>query len=161
MSNNDKIIPFPTTKLEQSYQSAMNAATRASRIPSQQEYEINERREAQRKEIEVEKAPLVDRKEAQASFLDAMANYPETVAERIGWAIGGNYGYGAMRIAKEIVGNRRTSREAALNLLIGVHEWQTPRAMGIAAWKKLTPAQKKKLDKLIKAEIRDAEREQE
>lgn len=159
MSSNGKLIPFPAARLDKAYQAALNAAAKTPRIPSQQEYEARERSEAVRKEREVEGAPLPERKEAQAEFLEAMAHRPEIVAERIGWAIDGNYGFGVMQIAKEIVANKRMNREAALTHLVAIHEWQVPRAMAIAAWKKLTPTQQKQLDKLVRLEIRDAEKE--
>lgn len=132
-----------------------------SRLPSQQEYEMNERRLAQAKEKEVEKAPLSERKEAQRAFLEAMRDQPELVGERIGWLLDGNYGYGAMIIAKEILPRKRMNREAILTHLVGVHEWQVPPRMSIAAWKMLTPSQQQNLDKAVKKAIEGAEAENE
>ncbi len=131
-------------------------------IPSQAEYESNERLRAIRDESRIEKAPLADRKEAQAAFYEAMATDPAIVAERISWLIDGNYGYGQMQMAKQVVGSPRMNREAALTQLVAVFEWQCPRRMAIDAWKKLTGPQKKALSAAIAVVINnvDAERDE-
>jgi hypothetical protein len=130
-------------------------------IPSQAEYEANERRMASRRVREVEGAPLGERKEAAVEFLDCMKNSPGLVAERIEWMLAGKYGYGVMLLAKEILGNPRMNRLAALTHMIAVHEWMCPQAMAIAAWKKLSSTEKARLDKAIEAVIRRAERGEE
>lgn len=129
-------------------------------IPTQAEYERRERLAAVRREQEVDRAPLTDRKEAQQDLLGTMRERPETVAERIGWLIDGNYGNGAMQIAKEIVRSPRMNRRAGLVLLVAVHEWQCPRRMAADAWKKLTTAQKQLLDAAVDVVIEAAEREE-
>ncbi len=131
-------------------------------IPSQAEYESNERLRAIRDESRIAKAPLADRKEAQAAFYEAMATDPAIVAERISWLIDGNYGYGQMQMAKQVVGSPRMNREAALTQLVAVFEWQCPRRMAIDAWKKLTGPQKKALSAAIAVVINnvDAERDE-
>ena len=138
------------------------AKTRAPRatssgIPSQAEYERRELAEAQRKLTEVEKAPLAERKEAAAEFLTAMRDHPDLVAERIGWLLGGNYGYGSMLKAKQILASPRMNRSAALTHMVGAFEWSSPSAMTMASWKKLTKAQQAALERAVQAEIRDAE----
>ncbi len=133
------------------------AQPRSSGVPSQAEYERNELLEAHRRLDEVEKAPLADRKEAAAEFLAAMRDHPGLVAERIGWLLDGNYGYGAMQKAKQILGSPRMNRSAALTHMIGAFEWSTPNAMAIAGWKKLTKGQQAALEKAVQAAIRDAE----
>jgi hypothetical protein len=136
-------------------------ASRKTPIPSQAEYESRERRMAQNRLIEVDRAPLADRRAAAAEFLDAMKERPETVAERIEWMLDGNYGFGVMMIAKEILGNPRMNRLAGLTHLIAVHEWMCPMAMAIAAWKKLDWSKKIRLDKFVEAVVRRAERGEE
>lgn len=136
---------------------AAAAAPSRSRVPSHDEYERNELREAHRRLDEVEKAPLADRKEAAAEFLAAMRDHPGLIAERIGWLLDGNYGYGAMKKAKQILGSPRMNRSAALTHMIGAFEWSTPNAMAIAGWKKLTKGQQAALEKAVQAAIRDAE----
>jgi hypothetical protein len=132
-----------------------------SGIPSQAEYERNERIEAIRHEREVDAAPLADRKDAQRAFFEAMRDDPGTVGERISWLIDGNYGYGPMRIAKEIVASPRMNRRAGLTLLVGIFEWQCPRRMGADAWKKLTKPQKALLDRAVDVVIAAAEADRE
>lgn len=130
-------------------------------IPSQAEYESRMFQEAARREQEIDRAPLSDRKEAQASFLEDMRTDPATVAERIGWLIAGNYGYGEMQLAKRIVASPRMNRESALTQLTAVYEWQCPRRMAVDAWKKLTPAQKSALSATIAVVIAEAEKDEE
>lgn len=127
-----------------------------SGTPSQADYERRERSEAQQKLREVEKAPLAERKEAAAEFLVAMRDHPGLVAERIGWLLDGNYGYGSMLMAKQVLGSPRMNRSAALTHMIAAFEWSTPGAMAIAGWKKLTKSQQAALDKAVEAVIRDA-----
>lgn len=106
----------------------------------------------------LDRAPLAERKEACAEFLDAMRTSPGTVAERIEWVIAGNYGRGAYDVAREVVANKRMNREAWLTQVVGALEWQCPQVMGIAAWKKLTPGEKKKLSAAVKKAIKYGER---
>ncbi len=136
---------------------ATATAPSRSSVPSQSEYERNELREAHRRLDEVEKAPLAERKEAAAEFLEAMRDDPGLVAERIDWLLKGNYGYGPMKKAKQIVGSPRMNRPAALTHMIAAFEWSTPNAMAISGWKKLTKQQQAALDKAVLAVIRDAE----
>ena len=133
------------------------AAPSRSGVPSQSEYERRERSEAQKRLTEIQRQPLADRKEAQAAFLKAMRDYPALIAERLGWLIDGNYGYGAMLLAKEVLGKPRMNRSAALTQMIGAFEWMTPEDMTRAAWNKLSTAEKAKLEKVIQAAIRQAE----
>jgi hypothetical protein len=149
-------------KLKESYERVVGRAaakTRSTGIPSQSEYERRERMEAIRREQEVERAPLRDRKEAQQSFLEAMRERPAIVASRIGWLLDGNYGYGPMVMAKQVLGSPRMNREAALTQMIAVHEWMVPRRMAAEAWKKLTSAEKASLSEAVAEEIREAEEE--
>ncbi len=122
-------------------------------------YESRALREAVNKEREVESSPLSERKEAQANFLEALKD-PALVAERLGWLIDGNYGQGEMMRAKQVVKSPRMNRRAALTLMIGVYEWQCPSAMGIAAWKKLSKAEKDMLDRAVDIVISEAEKEE-
>lgn len=136
------------------------AQPKSSGTPSQAEYERRELREAKQRLTEIEKAPLADRKEAAAEFLEAMRDHPEIVAERIGWLLDGNYGYGQMLKAKQILGSPRMNRSAALTHMVAAYEWSTPNAMAIAGWKKLTKGQQVALDKAVLRAIKDAESEE-
>lgn len=126
-------------------------------IPSEAEYERRELHNAYQKLVDVKNLPLAERKENKAELFEAMQKHPGIIAERIGWLLDGNYGYGERLQALRILKSPRMNREAALTQLIASHEWMVPADMTMAAWKKLTAAEKKKLDKLVKKEIRDAE----
>jgi hypothetical protein len=127
------------------------------RAPGQAEYEQRERTDAHRKITEVERAPLADRKEAQEAFLEAMRKHPDLVAERIGWLLDGNYGYGSKLVARRILASPRMNRSAALTHMIGAFEWQCPGAMAIAGWKKLSGSEQARLESAVQKVIRDAE----
>lgn len=121
---------------------------------SQHEYEMNEAREYHRQIAEAEKAPLHERKEACAEFSDAMANDPVTVGVRIGWLLDGNYGYGSMKAAERVMAqSARANKKATLVHMIGAIEWKCPTRMTTAAWKKLSSAQKAKLDREVQESI--------
>lgn len=137
-----------------------SSSPRSAGIPSQAEYERRELSEARKRIQEIERASLADRKEAAAEFLGAMQAYPQLVAERVGWLLAGNYGYGPMLLAKRILGSPRMNRSAALTQLAGAFEWQSPEAMTRASWKKLTRAQQAALERAVQGAIRDAEREE-
>jgi hypothetical protein len=127
--------------------------------PSQVEYERRELAEANQRLREIEKAPLADRKEAAATFFEAMRDQPEIVGERVGWLLDGNYGYGQMLMAKRVLSSPRMNRAAALTHMVAAFEWSTPNAMARAGWKKLTASQQAALDRAVLKAIRDAEAE--
>jgi hypothetical protein len=127
-------------------------------LPTQAQYEQNELAIAYRDEERINHEPLRDRKECQSNFLEAMATDPALIAERIGWVINGSYGYGPMLLAKRLIASPHSNRVAGLNLLVGVFEWRCPRAMGVAAWKKLTKTQQHDLDSAIETVISEAEK---
>jgi len=120
-------------------------------------YERRSMGEAHRRQQEIESAPLSERKEAQAELLQAMKGDPALVAERIGWLIDGNYGYGEMQLAKQTIASPRMNRRASLTQLVALYEWQVPGPMTVAAWKKLTGAEKAALDAAVDVVIEAAE----
>jgi len=126
-------------------------------IPSQHEYEQREIRAAQAQRAAVQRAPLRDRKEAQLAFFEAMRDDPALVAERLGWLLDGNYGYGAMMLAQTVLRQPRMNRQAALTQMIGVYEWQCPEDMTRAAWKRLSPGEAAALGREVRVAISDAE----
>lgn len=136
------------------------AQPRSSGIPSQAEYERRELAEANQRLHEVERASLADRKEAAAEFFEAMRDRPEVVAERVGWLLNGNYGYGQMQMAKRVLKSPRMNRSAALTHMIAAFEWSTPDAMARAGWKKLTKGQQAALEKAVQGAIKSAESEE-
>lgn len=139
---------------------AAAAAPPSSRVPSQADYERRERSEAQQRLAEIRRQPLSDRKEAQAKFLEAMRDDPELVAERLGWLLGGSYGYGAKLMAKQVLGSPRMNRSAALTQMVGAFEWMAPEDMVRAAWKKLSASEKAALESAVQGAITSAEIEE-
>lgn len=127
---------------------------------SESEYERRELTEAQNKLSQLRRAPLSERKEAQAEFFKAMRDDPELVAERVGWLLDGNYGYGSMLMAKQVLGSPRMNRSAALTQMIGAFEWMTPEDMVRAAWKKLSASAKAALESAVQGEIASAQSEE-
>jgi hypothetical protein len=126
-------------------------------IPSQREYEHREIALAHRQIDEVSRAPLADRKEAQMAFFEAMRDAPGVVGERVGWLLDGNYGYGSMMLAKNILARPRMNRVAALTQMVGAFEWQSPEVMTRQAWKRLTAGEKSALAQHVQGAIADAE----
>lgn len=126
-------------------------------MDSQREYENRSLHEANRHLTQIESAPLSERKEAQAEFLEVIKNDPALLAERLSWLIDGNYGYGEMMKAKQIIASPRVNREAALTQLVAAYEWQCPPAMAVAAWKKLDATEKRMLSSAIEVVIEAAE----
>jgi hypothetical protein len=125
-----------------------------SRIPSQHEYEAREARMYHAQVAEIEKAPLSERKEAASDFLAAMKHYPDTVAERVGWLIDGNYGKGSYDAARRVLAmGARANKAATLTQMIAQLEWRCPARMAAAAWKKLSPSEKARLDHAVKSMI--------
>jgi len=127
------------------------------RLPTQHEYEMEELKRAMAHLRETERQPLADRKEAQAAWVEAM-QVPGLVAERLGWLIDGNYGFGPMKMAHNILARPRMNHEAALSHLVAEFEWACPGVMAVAAWKKIPPAAQKRLKQEIEAEIKSAKR---
>lgn len=117
-------------------------------IPTQEQYEQNERAKLVAQLQAVERAPLQDRREAQADLAKTMASDPALIGERIGWLIEGCYGYGACLAAKgflEFKGNR----EAGLMGLLAALEWGCPLAYTRLGWHSLSKQQKRDLSAAI------------
>ena len=121
-------------------------------------YEQRELDDAIRNEREVERAPLAVRKEAQQEFFDAIKLHPSVVAERVGWLLEGQYGKGPQLQAFNVTA--RMNRPAAYSQMIAVLDHNCPRNMAVAAWKKLTKLEQRKLQQLIEAEIESFEARQ-
>ena len=125
-----------------------------------QEYERRSLAEAYRHLKGIEDAPLSERKDAQTEFLDAMKTDPGLIAERLGWLFDGNYGYGEMMKARQVLGMKANANKvASLNQLVGAYEWRCPPVMAVAAWKKLSAAEKDLLHRAIEIVIEEAKKE--
>ena len=104
---------------------------------------------------EVEKLPLGERKANARDFALTLHNDPELVAERVGWLLNGSYGAGSYAQAQQVARSPRMNQAAWLVQTVAALEWHVPPKMTIAAWKTLSMAQRTKLDRLIKKEIKD------
>ena len=116
-------------------------------------YEQRELADAARNEREVERAPLAERKEAQEAFFQTIKHNPAIVAERVTWLLDGQYGMGAMLQAHSVT--KRSNRPAAYSQMIAVLDHNCPRAMAVAAWKKLTAKEQTKLQQLLETAIEE------
>lgn len=125
--------------------------------PSQYEYEQREIRLAHQHREEVNRAPLAERREAATAFFEVMRDHPGLVSERIGWLLDGNYGYGPMLLARNVISRKRMNRIAALTQMIGVYEWQSPEDMTRQVWKRLSPGEKHELARVVEQAIFEAE----
>lgn len=154
-------------KLEKSFLKAL-ASAKALRQPSRKkrpralgmklrgedaQYVMREIANATRRIEELQRAPLSERKEAAAEWLDVMKKNPEIVGERVTWLLDGAYGRGEYEKAMQIYEAPRMNRVAALSHLIAAYEWQTPPREAVAAWKKLTASEKQALEKAIQKAI--------
>lgn len=124
-------------------------------FPRQQQYEQREASEHYQRMQEVEKAPLSERLEAYQEFAKALADDPETVAERVGWVLNGSYGKGAYDKAWDIAKSPRMNRVAALTQMAAALEWSCTGVYARKAWTRLTQEQKDKVDKLVAQEINE------
>mgnify|MGYP001370440704 FL=1 len=102
-----------------------------------QQYEQNEAILHSRYVQSIERAPLAERKEAQADALQLMRD-PETLTRLTRYMLAGNHGYRPHIIAREIAENKRMNRTAALTALVCLYETRTPNANTRAAWHQLT-----------------------
>lgn len=104
------------------------------------------------------KAPLAHRREARAAFLESLRD-PDLIAERVHWILIGNYGYGEMLIARQILSNKRMNRAAALVHMVAALDDGCPEDFARAAWHELSAREQTKLDRAVKATIARVERE--
>ncbi len=132
----------------------------ATRIPSRQEYDMNEYRRYEADLREIDHAPLADRKAACNELYEAMRDTPALVAERVGWLLDGNYGKGAYDMAWRVMAQGpRANKVASLTQMTGAMEWRCPARMVVQAWKKLTPGEKTALDHAVRAALKSAQEE--
>ena len=122
------------------------------------EYHRRSLDEAMAHQREVEGASLEDRKEARKEFAQALED-PPLIGERVSWLIDGNYGFGEMLKAKQIIASPRMNRRAALTSLIAMYEWQCPHAFAVDAWNKLSASEKSAVNAALDIVIDAAEKE--
>ena len=100
-----------------------------------------------------DRLPLSERKENAARLFHDMKSDPAVVAERVGWLLNGSYGYGGMIKGKKAASSKRGNREVQLVMMTAAIEWGVPARMVAAEWHKLTPAEKRRLNALLRKEI--------
>lgn len=116
-------------------------------------YEMNESREFQKQLKEAESGSLQERQEARDEFARDMKD-ADLVAQRVGWLLEGNYGYGAMKAARRVLKmSKRANKEAQLTHMVAALEWKCPARMAVSAWKKLSSAEKSALNAAIRREM--------
>lgn len=125
------------------------------RDPANEAYEAREFHSFMKDVKSVDKLPLAERKENARIFEQTLHKDPELIAERIGWLLNGSYGYGSYQEAQKVARSPRMNQGAWLVQTVAALEWQVPPKMTIAAWHTLSAAQRTKLDRLIKKEIKD------
>lgn len=128
-------------------------------IPTQAEYEQREASDLWRKLNEIEHAPLSERKENAKTFAETLINDPALVAERIGWLLGGSYGYGAYVKARSVF-TFRGNKNAVLLTLVAALEWGVTARDTAKLYKSLTQTQQDDLNARIAKEIQDAQQEE-
>lgn len=122
-------------------------------------YDIRELQTANAEAREIEKAPLAERREAQAEYLKAITTKDGLAwfKEQLEWMANGTYGRGVqIRVERILAGGPRTNKVAALGQLGAVYITRCPAEMAVTTWKKLTPTQKTALEKAIKSVIAKA-----
>lgn len=122
-------------------------------MQTRQEYSHAERINALKRLNDAVKQSLTDRKEAKATWFEALTKYPDLIPQRIDWLINGSYGYGEMLLAKEVLARTRSNRVAALAQLIACFEWGCDAASARSAFRQLTPEQQARVNNSIQAVI--------
>lgn len=152
---NDRVSGMANQAFEKGFRGAM---TKSRRDPSRRSHEMNEINIFFNDLKRVDKLPLADRKANARRFSEELHSPGgmEVIAERVGWLLDGNYGEGAQIKAMQVARSPRMNQAAYLVQTIAALEWLVPPAMTIAAWRTLSMAQRNKLDRLIKEEIKDA-----
>ena len=100
------------------------------------------------------RAPLADRKEAQAQYMHSLQNELDALAERVSWLLDGSYGRGPSEIARRILASPRMNQPAAISILVADCEWLCPERHARAAWNKLSARQQQAVTETIRKAIK-------
>lgn len=121
-------------------------------------YQMAELARLGRQLTDVETQPLAHRQAARQAYHEAMRDDPDTVAERVGWLIAGNYGFGACLRAKRIKEARaNANRVAQFGQLIAALEWMCPAGFACQAWGRLTAAQRERVNAALLRAIEETD----
>ena len=120
-----------------------------TQIPTQAQYEQNERAlfNNQRNLVGLN-FTRDERTENNREMFSHLCDNPALVAERIGWLIDGNYGYGAYQAWREIA-NSRMNKPAWLLQTIAALEWRVNARDLNKLWHKLSTDQQEKINHYI------------
>ncbi len=113
---------------------------------TQAEYERDEVAKFHAQLAAVESAPLQDRREGLASFKATLAECPENIVRNISWLLEGCYGFGAKKVALEVVSKSRMNRAAWLTSTIAALDHGCARRDVAKAWHSLSAIQQAKLN---------------
>jgi hypothetical protein len=116
-------------------------------------YEIQELTRANREEQQINRAPLSERKEAQADFLKDVREAPDHFADMTRFLLSGDFGHGQMLQAHNVT--PRMNRVAYWTQLTALWNYRCPRVMAIAAWKKLSAKEKDALQREMEEVVRE------
>jgi len=120
-------------------------------IPTQYEYETNERARFNSDLRNVESAPLAHRKEGMKDFAESLT-VDFRMAERAEWILNGSYGFGCYLVAKEVAENKRMNRAAWFGQVIAALDHNCPADMARKAFLALPKEQQVKINaEIIKA----------
>lgn len=154
-SNKEASLTGEKMELRKVSQYLSDVADKLRNAASDPKYEAQEAARHNKEMGYIKKLPLEERKENAVEWFDSMKNHPDLIGERIEWLLAGNYGYGAMKEAEKVLAqSSRANKVAALSILIAALEWHTPAREAVAMWKKLSSAEKGKLQKAIEAAIK-------
>ena len=108
------------------------------------------------REGDADAAPLHERKDAQADYLTLLRD-PETLQERVRWAVGGDYGQHSGYLIREAINDNRRNHHAMIGRVLALYECSgcTGR-MGNDAWNKLSKAEQEAASAAIEAGIAES-----
>ena len=109
------------------------------------EYHDAEMTRYRRDMMRIEQQSLADRQAARADVLENMRDV-EGIRAALDHIFAGNYGYAQLHKAKEIIGNKRMNRAAALMAMIGQCDNMCPPTFTVQAYKKLSAEERAALD---------------
>lgn len=119
---------------------------------NQEEYESREFAEWRKQISDLEHAPLAERREAKALWLEALRT-PRLLRERAMWLLAGNYGAGPLIDVNANLARRRASHIAFVAQALAAAEWMCPPREARAAFNSLTPAEQTAANEAILAAI--------
>jgi hypothetical protein len=128
-------------------------------IPSQAEYEAREAEAFQRQLRNAEQGTLAEKRAYARKWEEAIRTRPDLVAQRIGWLLAGNYGFGSYKAAERALTSPNIHHFVWFTCTIAALEWTTSRAVARAACDDLPAAERARLQRAIEGVLREHLRE--